>query len=217
MSRNLVGAILLLTTLGQVVCAQQSAPSPFPTWKEEIAKGYLPYHQLTAEDFPINDAAHPEMAYWLQPFLHQFHHYNLKTAANGFVYAYVTDWLVLSGFDKNLSSRSSKIPDTKTFPPYIQALFDISELHARKYAARKPGELPSGEGETLEKARGTLDDKLRALYQKESWDAQKEIEEFAKATKQGQDQNKVQELAAEIKKRLAVTPSISPPPAETVP
>ena len=218
MSRNLVAvAVLLLITLAPVVYAQEPSPSPspFPTWKDEIAKGYLPYHQLTAEDFPINDEAHPKIAFWLQPFAHQFWHYALKPASNGFVYAYVTDWIVFSGFDKNLSARNSKFREMKTFLPYIQALLDISELHARKYAALKPGELPSGQGETFEKARAQLDDRLRAIFQTKAWDAQKEIDEFEKTTNKGQNQKKVRELAAEIKKRLAELPSMNPPPANT--
>ena len=218
MSRNLVAvAVLLLITLAPVVYAQEPSPSPspFPTWKDETAKGYLPYHQLTAEDFPINDEAHPKIAFWLQPFAHQFWHYALKPASNGFVYAYVTDWIVFSGFDKNLSARNSKFREMKTFLPYIQALLDISELHARKYAALKPGELPSGQGETFEKARAQLDDRLRAIFQTKAWDAQKEIDEFEKTTNKGQNQKKVRELAAEIKKRLAELPSMNPPPANT--
>jgi hypothetical protein len=214
MSRNLV-AVLLLITLTHVVCAQEASPSPFPTWKDEIAKGYLPYHQLTAEDFPINDEAHPKIAFWLQPFAHQFWHCILKPASNGFVYAYVTDWVVFSGFDKNLSARNSKFREMKTFLPYIQALLDISELHARKYAALKPGELPSGQGETFEKAHAQLDDRLRAIFQTKAWDAQKEIDEFEKTTNKGQNQKKVRELAAEIKKRLAELPSMNPPQANT--
>ena len=218
MSRNLVAvAVLLLITLAPVVYAQEPSPSPspFPTWKDETAKGYLPYHQLTAEDFPINDEAHPKIAFWLQPFAHQFWHYALKPSSNGFVYAYVTDWVVFSGFDKNLSARNSKFREMKTFLPYIQALLDISELHARKYAALKPGELPSGQGETFEKARAQLDDRLRAIFQTKAWDAQKEIDEFEKTTNKGQNQKKVRELAAEIKKRLAELPSMNPPPANT--
>src|ERR1700682_3785867 len=93
-------AAFLLISLTHVVRAQQPSPSPFPTWKDEIAKGYLPYHQLTVQDFPVNDEAHPKMAYWIQPFVHPFCHYDLKPASNRFVYAYVTDWIVFSGFDK---------------------------------------------------------------------------------------------------------------------
>jgi hypothetical protein len=218
MSRNLVAvAVLLLITLAHVVCAQEPSPSPspFPTWKDEIAKGYLPYHQLTAEDFPINDEAHPKIAFRLQPFAHQFCHYALKLSSNGFVYAYVTDWIVFSGFDKNLSSRNGKFREMKTFLPYMQAIFDIGELHARKLAALKPGELPSGQGETFEKARAQLDDRLRAMSQTKAWDSQKEIDEFEKATNKGQNQKKVRELGAEIKKRLAEMPSTNPPQTGT--
>jgi hypothetical protein len=215
---RIIAGLLLLFAFASVIDAQSPppqqapAPSPFPTWHDEISKGYLPYHQLKVEEFKINDEAHPKLAYWLQPFVHPYCHYELKMAANGFVYAYITDWVVFSGFDKNLSVRNSRFRDMKTFLPSIQALFDIVEWHARKFAALKPGELPSGEGKTFEEARFQLDDKLRAFYQTKSWDAQKETDEFVKATDQGRDQKKVKALAEKIKQRLVEMPSANPPP-----
>jgi hypothetical protein len=194
--------------------AQQPSPSPlpFPSWQDEISKGYLPYHQLTVTDFHVNDEAHPGMAYFVQPFVHFFCHYEMKPGSGGFVYAYVTDWIVFSGFDKNLSSRNSKFREMKTYLPYIQGFLDITELHARKFAALNPGDLPSGRGETFEKARAQLDDRLRALYQTRAWEAAKEADTYQEATNKGLNQKKVRELTTELQKRLAATPSINPPP-----
>jgi hypothetical protein len=163
------------------------------------------------EDFPINDEAHPEMAYWVQPFVHYYYHYLSKVSPGGMIYINVTDWTVFSGLDKNLSARNSKFREMKMFLPYIQALLDISDLHARQLGALKAGELPSAEGKTLTQARAQLKDRVAALVQIRAWEAQKETDAFREATKNGQNQKKVRELAAAIKKRLAEIPSPNPP------
>ncbi len=204
-----ISAALIGTLQGQLL--PSPSPSPFPTWQDEISKGYLPYHQLTVDDFPIDDKAHPEIPYFAQPFLHPFYHYEMGLGSGGFVYAYITDWIVFSGFDKNLSSRKSKFREMKAFLPYVQTLLDILELHARQFAALKPSDLPIGQAETFEKAHDQLDDRFRALDQTKASEAAKEAAAFSKATDNGRNQKKVRELAAEIKKRLAATPSINPP------
>lgn len=197
--------------------ALQPTPSPppitAPTWKEETAKGYLPYHQLTTDDFPIRDRAHPEAAYWVQTFVHPYYHYLTRTAQRGgYVYAYIMDWTLFSGFDKNTSSRKSKLRDMKAELPYAQAILDIHEIFARRLAALKPGELPSGEGKTPAEARQLLEERLNQLFQSQASEARKEVDSLATATKHGQNKKKVRELSAEIKKRLAAT---APAPAST--
>jgi hypothetical protein len=184
---------------------------------------YLRYHQLTVEDFPINDSAHPEGAYWVQPFVHYYYHYLTKIAQRGgYVYAYIMDWTVFSGFDKNLSSRKSRFREMNAELPFAQAILDISELHARRFAALKPGELPSGDGRTRAEARQKLQSRLDAFYQAEVLEVQKEVDAFVTATNRGQDKKKVGELSAEIRKRLAETlpaptalPTASPSPQTT--
>jgi hypothetical protein len=217
-SRSRLFSASCIILLAAFASAQQPPPSPseapIPTWENEIAKNYLPYHQLKPEDFPIDDKAHPEMAYWVAPFVHYYFHFWATTTRGGMVYANVTDWTVFSGFDKNLSSRSSKLlpADMKSSLPYIQAMLDVSELHARKLAALKAGDLPSGQGTTVEEARAQLKDKIAALVQVRAWEAQKETDALAKATDNGRNKNKVRECATAIKKRLAEIPPASPPP-----
>jgi hypothetical protein len=192
-----------------------AAQPPLPTWKDEIAKNYLPPHQLTVEDFPINDTAHPQAGWWVQPFVHYYYHYLARSQGGGMIYLHVIHWTVFSGFDKNLSSRNSKVrpADLKNELPYIQALFDITEVHARRLAALKEGDLPSAEGKTLGDAQAQLQDRLAAMVQIRSWEAQKETDAFAKTTNNGRDKKKVRELAAGLKKQLAeIPPGV---PAET--
>jgi hypothetical protein len=101
------------------------------------------------EDFPINDETHPEMAYWVQPFVHYYYHYLSKVSPGGMIYINVTDWTVFSGLDKNLSARNSKFREMKMFLPYIQALLDISDLHARQLGAVEGGRTSLRRGKNL--------------------------------------------------------------------
>src|SRR5687768_16288728 len=99
-----IGLLLLFSSLG--AGQEQTAPAP-PTWDDKIAQGLVPHHQLTVEDFKIDDQAHAEGSYWVQPFVHPHWQYLLKWK-DGWHYAYIVDWLVFSGLDKNESSRKSK-------------------------------------------------------------------------------------------------------------
>ena len=201
---------LFLTAAGTAQQLPPSPPSQPITWKDEIARNFLPYHQLTASDFRIDDKAHPDMDLWIRTFTQPFYHYEVKQAANGMIYTYVTEWTIFAGFDKNESCRSSKLRDMKAGLPYAQAMLDINEMYARKLAALKPGELPSGDGVTVEQARFRLDDRLTAFCRMKMDAALKETQSFAEKTKKGQNQRKVRELGAEIKRQLNATPPILP-------
>src|SRR5207248_4084752 len=62
-----------------------ATPAPLPDWKSETDKGFVPYHQLTIEDFSVNDSLHPDAGYWVQPFIHYYFHYTMKMAHVGMV------------------------------------------------------------------------------------------------------------------------------------
>jgi hypothetical protein len=62
-----------------------------PGWPDEMAKGYVPYHQLTIEDFPVNDRVHVDSGFWIKPFIHPRYQFYLH--GGGLVYAYVSDGL----------------------------------------------------------------------------------------------------------------------------
>ena len=179
--------------------------------EDEILNGYLPYHQLTAEDFPIKDDLGPETAYRVQPFIHYYYNCIGKMAQSGVVYAYVKDWTVFSGFNKNLSGRKSKFREMKDQLAYAQTFIDINELYARRLGALQPGELPSGSGRTWPEAQRELEDRLEKLCESQLREARKESETFANATKNGQNKKRVRELSAVIKKRLAQVPSPTTP------
>ena len=145
------------------VGATSPAASATPTLEEEKQKGYLPYHQLTVEDFPIDDKSHPGVAYWPKPFIHPRYNPNPTNPRPGAFFVYVADWSIYSGFDRNKSFRSSKFKGMKEALPYAQALLDINEITARKLAALQPTELPRGSGRTQAEATKDLENRLSEM------------------------------------------------------
>lgn len=224
-----IGAVLLpLTRLtaglilvsASIASAQEpelsrAAPNPeaAPRWEDEIMNGYLPYHQLTTDDFTVKDDVSGDMAYWVHPFVHYYYNGISKMAHGGWVYAYVKDWTVFSGFNKNLSGRKSRFRGMKDELPYAQALLDINELYARRLGALQPGEFPSGSGATWAAARQQLENRIETMCQGQLREARKEAEKFAQATNNGQNKKRLRELSAAIKKRLAQIPTPTPTPS----
>jgi hypothetical protein len=196
--------------------AQDEETPRMPTWPDKIAKGFVPYHQLTVEDFRIDDQAHPQSGFWVKPFMHP--HWKYIFRRNGdWWYAYVDPWIVFSGFDKNESSRKSKFREMQRSLPYAQAYLDLYEIHARQLAALKPGELPSGRGATQQDAGAALHQNLEAFLKEKYQPLQSETEEFVKATKAGANEKKVRELAQAIRKRLDAVPAPAGPPYDSAP
>ena len=193
------------------------AASPPPTWQDILALGIVPYRQLTVDDFSINDAADPKHAFYIKTAMEPRYHFFLKPHTNGFVYGYIDQWMVFSGFNKKASWRKSKFKTMKAELPYVQALLEINEIHARQLAALKTGELPNARGETLEKAEAELRRKMDEFMDARFKPAQAEMEAFAKETKNGGDKKKVKQLAAGIRKRLDGTPATTVQPTDATP
>lgn len=98
--------------------------------------------------------------------------------------------------------------------PYAQGLLDINEINARRLAALKPGELPSGRGVNFDEARADMEGKLKLFVEQKYKQNHSEMEAFAKATGNGANKKKVRELAADIRKRLEATPATTVPFSE---
>lgn len=200
---------LTLALVSLANAQEQMAPAP-PTWEEKIAKGLVPHHQLTVEDFKIDDQAHLEGSYWVQPFVHPHWQFLLKWK-DGWHYAYIVDWRVFSGFDKNESSRKSKFKEMKRSLPFAQAYLDIFEIHARQLAALKPGEFPSARAATPQEARTALQQNMDAFLKEKYKPMLADVEEFVKATDRGRNEKKVRELGKAIRKRLDAIPAPAKP------
>ena len=189
---------------------EKPAEPPLPTWRNMMALGIVPYRQLTLDDFPINDTAHPKEGFHVATAVRPHCHFMLKPRS-GFVYAYIDQWMIFSGLNKKETSRKSAYKMRKADLPYAQALLDINEIHARQLAALKPGELPSGRGGSSEEATRDLEGKLKPFVEQKYQEGQAEMDAFAKATDSGANKNKVRELAADIRKRLDSTPATTVP------
>jgi hypothetical protein len=181
-----------------------------PTWQDEIAKGFVPYHQVTIDDFPIDDKTQSEMAYSIKPFIDPRYHYLLMRNGDWF-YAYLDKWVIFSGLDKNQSWRKSKFREMERSLPHAQAWLDLNEICARQLAALKPGELPSGRGATPREAAAALHQNLDVFLKEKYKVLQAEAEEFQKATNRGMNTKKVSELGKAIRKRLDAVPAPTGP------
>lgn len=62
------GLLAVITAVAAVSYAsgQDKPPPAPPTWEEMLARGIVPYHQLTVEDLPIDDKAHPKDAFYIK-------------------------------------------------------------------------------------------------------------------------------------------------------
>jgi hypothetical protein len=201
-----------LAAAGNVLSQTESRSRP--TWQDAMAKGLVPYHQLTVDDFPINNKAHPENSFYIQTAADPQYHFIIKPY-NGSYFAYIDEWVIFSGLNKNETSRKSRFKTMKAALPYAQAILDISEIHLRQLAALKVGELPQTRGNTSEEAQAQLLVKIKEFLAAKSKDSEAEVEAFMKATGRGTNEKKVLALAAEIKKRLEATPNTTVPFTET--
>ena len=172
-----------------------------PSWSEEMAKGYFPYHRLTAADFPINDSVHLENEMYTLGYA-RFRYHILWTKQNGHVIARITDWSVWSGFDRNKSSRKSWFKKVEEALPHEQGHLGISELHSKRFAETPIHKLPVGEGTSGKEAAADLQRKMNALIERIGAEAQAEQERYDAETKHGRDAAKQREWSADIQSRL---------------
>lgn len=208
--RTALPQLALALICGAVVLAQNDDAARMPTWQDEIAKGLVPYHQLTVDDFRIDDKTNPDAAYWVKPFLDPRYRF-IWMYKDGWHYAYLESWTIFSGLDKNQSWRKSKFHDMGPALPHAQAFLDLNEIYARQLAALKPGELPSGRGATPKEAAAVLHQNLEAFLKEKYKALEAEVAEFQKATNRGVNTKKVRELGKAIRKRLDAVPAPSGP------
>ncbi len=200
------------------VLGQSPAPSPaasptptiFPSWAQWKEQGFLPYHQLTVDDFRVQEVAKGRDDYYVQAFIEPryegFLHYN-----RGWVHAYIKTWRVFSGFNQTASYRRKGFRGMRDEMPIAQAILDLSEIRARELAIMPPDGWPEFRGGAKEEVMAGLEARVHALCQAKYDAAQADIDAFLKATDQGQDKKKVAKMAAEIRKRLEAMPKAAEP------
>ena len=180
-----------------------------PTWEDEKARGFVPYHQLKVEDFKSKATGSQKVGFVIRPFIDPQYEY-IVFINRGWRAAYVKQWHVFSGLDRNESIRDPSFRDLKGYLGYAQAILDLNEIYARQLAVVPPDGFPEGHTNTDEKAIAELKAKIDALCAL-SYDAlSKETDAFVKATNFGQNKKKTRQMAAEIAQRLQATPESTP-------
>lgn len=167
-------------------------------WKDEIARGYLPYRKLTYDDFPIADGV--PIPHWMHT--EGFVHYGFKaswSSDGGRFRASVTEFSVRSGFDQNKSWRRSTITATKALLEHEQGHLDLIELHAADF---RKATLPSGAGVSGPAALEDLRQKLEALADRYSAEGRTEQDLYDVQTGHGAKPDAQALWTAQIRKRL---------------
>jgi hypothetical protein len=172
-----------------------------PPWKDEVAKGYFPYHRLVTDDFPINDHVHSENGKYTRGFFH-YRYKDHWITQNGHTVDRVTEWLVWSGFDRNKSSRRSWFKPIDETLPHEQCHLDINELYSRQLAEMPLEKLPIGEGVSSQEACADLSRKLQALADHISAEAKTEQDRYDAETSHGKNVSGQEKSSAAIQARL---------------
>jgi hypothetical protein len=191
----------LVCLLGIASAFSETIACDTPEWRKEIARGFLPYHRLTRDDFPIDDKTHPKYVMYTSGFFH--YNYDSECTKEGdHLTARITGWHVRSGFNRNKSSRKSWLKDAERLVNHEQGHLDINELHSRRFAHMKLDELPVGEGQTTKEALDDLRSKIRNLSDNISKENQ--VEQDTYDTETSHSKNRQQQLiaTAAIQKRL---------------
>jgi hypothetical protein len=197
----LVAAYVLICLVWAASAVCETIAYDTPEWRKEIAHGCLPYHRLTRDDFPIDDKAHPKYVMYTSGFFHYDYDSECRKEDNH-VIARITEWRVRSGFNRNKSSRKSWLKDVERLVLHEQGHLDINELHSRRLAQMKLGELPVGEGQTAREALDDLRSKLKNLSAKVSKDNQLEQDAYDAETSHSKNRSRQLAATAAIQRRL---------------
>ncbi|MEP7071790.1 MAG: hypothetical protein ABI839_05350 [Verrucomicrobiota bacterium] len=215
--KKLTGAVLLVVLRLTAARAQSPTPGAFPTfsaiptWSEEIAQNFVPYHQLTTNDFAVREKGSDGSAFYIRPFMHYFYHVTVRPGPNGILYGYVIDWTIFTGLDKNQTWRISSLRNFKNELPYAQAYLDLNEIVGRQLAALKATDIPSGQGWNMPELHADLRRKVDEFLTEKSEAVEAEGKELAHATNSGRDLAKAKKMAAAIRQRLEALPPIPSP------
>jgi hypothetical protein len=167
-------------------------------WRDEIARGYLPYRKLTYDEFPVCDGV--PTPHWMHT--EGFFHYSFKATSverEDQIVVRVVEMKIRSGFDQNKSWRRSTFSETKALLLHEQGHLDINELHAADF---RKATLPEGIGADRAEAFDDLQDKLKALCSRIADESNKEQERYDRETAHGTNANAQERWTADLRKRL---------------
>ena len=178
MRRNLIAVLFALAAVGSAVPAEDFNSRE---WRDEIARGFLPYRKLAYEDFPVSDGVQTPHLMHTEGFVH----YSYKmtwTASHGTFAAKVTQFTVRSGYDSTKSWRRSGFTETKALLAHEQGHLDISELHAADF---RLASMPEGISSTAQGAMDALNVKMQAVCDRYCQEAKVEQDRYDQETNHG--------------------------------
>lgn len=216
-----MGGIVILFLAAAMAASPAPLPSPsparnIPTWDDEIGKVTLPYHQLSVDDFPVRDSGKKQDAFFIKPFVGPRYEYYLFFNRS-WVHAYIKQWQVFSGLDRNESFRDPRFHEMKACLPCAQAILDLNELYARKLSVVPPEGFPESRAGAEQEALAGLQEKINALCQRVYAEAGRETDAFVKATRNGDDKEKNAQAGGGNSRRLKAMPAPTPFGASPVP
>ncbi|MEZ0326836.1 MAG: hypothetical protein ACAH95_13130 [Fimbriimonas sp.] len=160
-----------------------------PAAKEDLAKGLIPYHQLTWKDYKVVDSNDNKTAIYMGTYL--LYSFKSKAAKSGAQYqATIAEIEIRSGLDSNKTWRSAKFPvEADRLLQHEQGHLDINEAGAnglRRAFKTKP---PIGYGATADAAADDLRSKIKQMLS-ESGDKTKALDaEYERATDLGRNES----------------------------
>jgi hypothetical protein len=180
MRRNLIAAVMALAAL----CVAATDDYASQAWKDEIAKGYLPYRKLVFSDFPAFDNTTSRHEMFTQGFVHYGFNARWNETGRGAT-AKVSNLTVRSGFDRNKSWRRSFAKNDPLLIEHEQGHLDINELHADEM--RQIKEMPVGKGIDYQEAMESLRRQMREIAERIIKEAQDEQNRYDQETNHGQN------------------------------
>ena len=195
------GPILLLGFIAAAAIFASGSSDTTLDRENEVANGYLPYHELDGEDFRVNDILNPGSRIYTAGFFHYEYRYRYLGRQGDFT-ARVISWVVWSGFDRNKSSRKSWFTPTIEDLKHEQGHLDLNEIYSRRLADLNIASLPVGTGPDAQQAGEDLKKKIEALADQYSREAQSEQDKYDAETAHGRNAAKQREATAAIQVRL---------------
>ncbi|HTQ09489.1 MAG TPA: DUF922 domain-containing protein [Fimbriimonadaceae bacterium] len=196
MGRRCASALLALIVLAAPVIGDNFSS---PAWKDEISHGYLPYHRLTYDDFPIANGVPTPHLMHTQGFLHYSFQASWKSDGDSAT-AHITEMSIRSGFDQNRSWQQSGITETKALLAHEQGHLDINELYANQF---RENPLPTGTASTGPEAMEDLKQKVEAISQRCEEGSKQEQARYDEDTNHGANQDEQNRWNQDLAKRLA--------------
>lgn len=194
-------ALAFVAALSTSSIARESADTP--EWKEEISRGFFPYHHLAADDFPVDDAVVSPSEMNTRGFFHYTYHARWTNEPSGGAVARVTDLTVRSGFDRNKSWKRSHARVTPLLLEHEQGHLDLNELHTTMHLRVTLQELPVGRGANGDAAMADLATKLQSLADDVTRVAQIEQDRYDAETDHGRKPAIQHQWTSGIASRLA--------------